>query len=289
MLGMVSPATAQLSSLQEIDFSSLSQSDPNPLGARALAIRPEEWKHAETDHFIYHFVHGSVATPISVEAEFYYRVIVKELERDPPGGDTKSHIYIFEKPEDWQAFQKLGQLEPWTGGIHSLGSLFIQRNPAYRFASSTLGHEIAHLIMHRYYPDGVPRWLDEGFAQFVATNAHASYQRARGYIAKPHSSSISREHLFSIQTLVGMADYPTGDDSIAGFYRESERLVRFLAATDKTSFLGLLDALSRHQPFERSMPTYYSGKFGSVAALEAAFRDYAANEFAAVNGSEPED
>ncbi|MGH7938308.1 MAG: hypothetical protein ACRD5Z_06985, partial [Bryobacteraceae bacterium] len=71
---------AQLSGLNEVEFSSLSQRDPNPLGAQALAIHPEEWKHAETDHFIYHFVHGYVATPISVEAEFYYRVIVKELE-----------------------------------------------------------------------------------------------------------------------------------------------------------------------------------------------------------------
>ncbi len=282
-------AVAQLGSLPEVEFSSLSQSDPNPLGARALAIRPEEWKHAETDHFIYHFFHGYVATPISVEAEFYYRVIVKELERDPPGGDTKSHIYIFEKPEDWRAFQKLGQLEPWTGGIHSMGTLFIQRNPAYRFSSSLLGHEIAHLIMHRYYPDGIPRWLDEGFAQYVASNAHASYRRARGYIAKPHSSSIPPEKLFPIQTLVAMVDYPTEDEKVTAFYRESERLVRFLAATDKSSFLGLLDALSRHQPFERMLLTYYSGKFASLAGLDSAFRDYAANEFAIANGSEPAD
>jgi hypothetical protein len=289
IIATLTSAAAQLSSLPEIDFSSLSQSDPNPLGARALAIRPGEWKHAETDHFVYHFFHGYVATPVSVEAEFYYRVIVKELERDPPGGDTKSHIYIFEKPEDWHAFQKLGQLEPWTGGIHSMGSLFIQRNPSYRFSNSTLGHEIAHLIMHRYYPDGIPRWLDEGFAQYVATSAHASYRRARGYIAKPHSSSIPVEKLLPIQTLVAMVDYPSGDDQVAAFYGESERLVRFLAGTDKSSFLGLLDALSRHQPFERMLLTYYSGKFGSMTALDAAFSEYAANEFAIPDGSEPAD
>ncbi len=46
------------SSLSEIEFSQLSQRDPNPLGEKALAIHPEQWKHAETDHFIYHFVHG---------------------------------------------------------------------------------------------------------------------------------------------------------------------------------------------------------------------------------------
>src|ERR1700726_1045474 len=99
------------SSLPEIEFSQLSQRDPNPLGEKALAIHPEQWKHAETEHFIYHFVHTYVATPISVEAEFHYRVVAKEIEREQSAGDTKSHIYIFEQPEQWRQFQTLGELE----------------------------------------------------------------------------------------------------------------------------------------------------------------------------------
>src|SRR6516165_8795107 len=106
------------SSLREIEFSQLSERDPNPLGEKALAIHPEEWKHSETDHFIYHFEHTFVATPVSVEAEFHYRVITKELEREQPASSPKSHIYIFEQPDDWEVFQFAGQLEKWTGGIH---------------------------------------------------------------------------------------------------------------------------------------------------------------------------
>src|SRR6266480_6373381 len=82
---------AALGALPEVEFSQLSQRDPNPLGEKALAIHPDQWKHGETDHFIYHFVHSYVVTPISVEAEFHYRVVAKELEREPPAGDTKSH------------------------------------------------------------------------------------------------------------------------------------------------------------------------------------------------------
>src|SRR6266571_3112291 len=134
------------SSVAEVEFSHLSQRDPNQLGEKALAIQPEQWKHAETDHFIYHFSHSYVATPVSVEAEFHYRVVAKELEREQPAGDTKSHIYIFERPADWQQFQAYGDLEKWTGGIHSAGSLFIQRNPAYKFQNNLLGHEIVHLV-----------------------------------------------------------------------------------------------------------------------------------------------
>jgi hypothetical protein len=265
------------SSLPEIEFSQLSQRDPNPLGEKALAIHPEQWKHAETDHFIYHFVHSYVATPVSVEAEFHYRVIAKELEREQPAGDIKSHIYIFERPEDWQQFQVFGKLEPWSGGIHSQGSLFVQRNPAYKFSNNLLGHEIVHLVLHRFYTDGIPCWLDEGFAQFISKDAHASYERARGFAAKPHSDAIALQDLIPLNILTAATHPPS--DRVHIFYDESERLVRFLAATDKPSFLSLLDALARHQPLETVLPRLYSGRFASVAALEERFREYASKDF----------
>src|SRR6202171_3963137 len=198
---------SESSSLPEIEFSQLSQRDPNPLGEKALAIHPEQWKHSETEHFIYHFVHSDVASRVSVEAEYNYRVIAKELEREQPPGDIKSHIYIFERSEDWLQFQLFGKLEPWTGGIHSLGSLFIQRNPAYKFTNNSLGHEISHLVLHRFYSEGIPRWLDEGFAQYSSKLAYASYQRARNYIAKPHSEAIASEDLIPLATLLSMT-YP---------------------------------------------------------------------------------
>ena len=247
--------TAQInesSSLSEVEFSQLSQRDPSSLGEKALAIHPEQWKHAETEHFIYHFTHSYVATPVSVEAEFHYRVIAKELEREQPASDIKSHIYIFERPEEWQEFQAYGQLEKWTGGIHSAGSLFVQRNPAYKFSDNLLGHEIVHLVLHRFYTDGIPCWLDEGFAQFISKDAHASYERARGFVAKPHSESLAPQDLIPLSALIAITHPPS--DRVRVFYNESERLVRFLAATDKPSFLSLLDALARHQPFETVLP-----------------------------------
>src|SRR5437868_5092133 len=217
-----------LNSLSEVDPSQLSQRDPNPLGEKALAIHPDQWKHAESDHFIYHFVHSYVATPVSVEAEFHYRVIVKELEREQLTTDIKSHIYIFERPDEWQQFQTFGNLERWTGGIHSAGSLFIQRNPAYKLSDNSLGHEIVHLVSHRFYTDGIPCWLDEGLAQFISKDAHASYQRARGYMSKPHSEAIAPGELMPINALILQTHPPPGRVHL--FYNESERLVRFLAA-----------------------------------------------------------
>ena len=269
-------ATPGLSALPEVEFSRLSQRDPNPLGAKALAIHPEQWKHGETEHFIYHFADSFVATPISVEAEFHYRVVTKELQREQPAGDTKSHLYIFQNPADWQQFQSAGRLEPWTGGIQSQGSLFIVRDPAYKFASNALGHEIAHLIIHRFYPDGIPCWLNEGFAQYVSKGAQASYLRARNYNARSKSRTVDSEKLFPLEELIALTFPP--NDRVETFYDESERLVRFLALSDKASFLSFLDALGRHQPFETALFQNYGTKFLTPAALEEKFREYASKE-----------
>jgi hypothetical protein len=277
---VIATAHAQIneaSSLQEVEFAQLSQRDPNPLGEKALAIHPEQWRHAESEHFIYHFVHSYVATPVSVEAEFHYRVIAKELAREQPPGDTKSNIYIFERPEEWQEFQTYGKLEKWTGGIHSDGSLFIQRNPSYKYSDNSLGHEIVHLVLHRFYTDAIPCWLDEGLAQFISKDAHASYERARGFISKPHSEAIAPDELIPLASLIAMTRPPA--DRVRIFYDQSERLVRFLATSDKASFLTLLDSVARHQPLETILPRVYLGRFASISALDEKFREYAAKDF----------
>jgi hypothetical protein len=267
-----------LHALPEVEFSALSQMDPNPLGAKALAIRPLDWKHGETEHFIYHFIHSYVATPISVEAEFHFRVIARELGLEAlPGAAEKSHIYIFEKADDWKAFQVNARLEPWTGGIHSRGSLFIVRNPSHKFANNSLGHEIAHLILFRLYRRPLPRWVDEGFAEYVSRLTRASYQRARNYNARPSSQSIAADRLIPLPQLVALADYPPGEQ-IDVFYHESERLVRFLVAASPSGFRALLDAVANGEPFDTALSRNYAGRFFDVAALEKEFVSYASKD-----------
>jgi hypothetical protein len=119
--------------------------------------------------------------------------------------------------------------------------------------------------------------LNEGIAQYISKSAHASYQRARGYISKPHSEAIATEEMIPLATLTRLTRPPS--DNVETFYDESERLVRFLVATDKPSFLALLDALGRHQPFETALPRIYPAKFATLAMLEEKFLEYAGKDF----------
>lgn len=265
-----------LNGLTDVPLSELSQQDSNPLGQTALALHPDDWKHAEGEHFIYHYVRNFVAARLAVEAEFNFRVIAQELDRPAPDG-RKSHIYIFDRPADWVEFQNAGALEPWTGGIQSAGSLFVLRDPSYKFSGHSLGHEIAHLLIYRSYGRNVPSWLNEGFAEYVSRNSSASYQRARGYLAKPHSNSIAPGQLIPLDLLMTYRSAPT--DRVNTSYDETERLVRFLAQTDHARSLALMAAIAAQEPFDQALLRIYAGIFVSRTDFEAKFRDYASKDY----------
>lgn len=264
-----------LNGLHEVKLSELTDSNISPLGKQALSIEPDQWKHAETKNFVYHFFHGFVATPVSVEAEFYYRVISKELGKDTTQWERKSHIYIFEKPEDWAEFQKKAALEPWTGGIHSGGDLFIQRNPEYKFKGRTLGHETTHLVIYRFFGNGVPLWLNEGYAEYASIKGFAAYNRARGYDAKPTSQVVDAASYIPVASLTSMQEYPTDVKQVAVFYVESERLVRFLSAEGPDKFAVFMEAMSHGNKFDTALSKAYGSRFFDTAALEQEFKTYA--------------
>jgi hypothetical protein len=264
--------------LPELGYAQLSDRSVTPLGQAALGIRASEWKHAETPNFIYHFFHSFVAAPVSVEAEFYYRVIARELEKDTTKWERKSHIFVFETAEDWAAFQQRGALDPWTGGIHSRGELFIRRDPQFRFKGNTLGHEVAHLVVDRFFGSNVPLWLNEGYAEYVSIRCYAAFQRARNYRARPVSAAVDAARFVPLAELTSAQAYPQEVLQVGAFYSESERLTRFLSAADKAGFGVFFDAQSKGARFQTALAKGFGGRFPSLEALEREFKGYATNE-----------
>lgn len=272
-----------MGSLPEVALEKLSDRSFTALAMRALGVRGGEWHHAETEHFIYHFFDAPTAAAVSVEAEFAYRIIAQELGRDTAAWERKCHLFLFSDEADWTLFQKAGALEPWTGGIHSQGSLFVNRAAGLLSKNQTLPHEITHLVLERFYGAGVPLWLNEGFAEYAGSRCRATFYRARGYNEKPRASAVSAERYLPVAQLTAMAAYPADDTQVAAFYNESEKLVRFLCATDKPSFLAFLDAMSKGARFDSALAKTFASRFPNVDALEKEFRPYAISQF--VQGS----
>ena len=268
-----------LGSLPEVALEKLSDRSFTALAMRALGVRGGEWRHAETEHFIYHFFDAPTAAAVSVEAEFAYRIIAQELGKDTAAWERKCHLFIFSDEADWAQFTKAGALEPWTGGIHSQGSLFVRRAAGLLSKNQTLPHEITHLVLERFFGAGIPLWLNEGFAEYAGSRCRASFYRARGYNEKPRASTVSAERYIPVAQLTAMATYPADDTLVATFYNESEKLVRFLCATDKQAFLAFLDAMSKGARFDSALAKTFGSRFPNVDALEKEFRPYAISQF----------
>ncbi len=282
LLLTVSPAAAQenAGAFPELTIYQLSDRTLGALGQAALGIRAAEWKHAETKNFVYHFFQSHVAGPVSVEAEFYYGVVAKELEKDTAQWERKSHIYIFDKPEDWAVFQKKGALDPWTGGLHCQGELFILRNPEQKWQGSTLGHEVTHLVVHRFFGNGVPLWLNEGYAEYAASRNYAAFYRARGYASRPRSRSLPPGQFMPLAQLTSLAAYPQDVLEVATFYAESEKLARYLSSVDKRGFGVFFEALSKGNRLDSALSKGFGSRFSSLDALETEFKAYASKDHA---------
>lgn len=266
---------ASAGAIPELRLEQLSDRTLTAFGERALAVRRAEWKHAETEHFIYHFFERPVASAVSVEAEFYYRVIAAELGRDTSKWERKCHLFVFHDEADWKAFQGFGGLDPWTGGIHSEGALFILRNPGWRAENNTLPHEITHLVLYRFFGPGIPLWLNEGFAEYAASRCRAAFYRARGYNSRPRAAPVDAESYIPLAELTAAAVYPREDAKVIAFYHQSQKLVRFLSAADRQGFFRFLDAMSKGARFETAAAASFGNRFLNLEAVEREFKSYA--------------
>jgi hypothetical protein len=278
LFAILSATALAESEVKEVPFVSLSDRNITPLGNKALGIRANEWKHAESPHFVYHFFQSFVAGPVMVEAEFFYSIVAKELNRDTAQWERKCHVFIFDKQEDWNAFKLNGQLDPWTGGLCNGAELFLVRDAQRKWKGDTLGHEVTHLVVFRFVGAGIPLWLNEGFAEYAASRGYAAFWRARGYRANPRSQAVNPAQWIPVTSLISMITYPVDELQVFTFYSESERLVRFLAATDKPGFLKFFEAMGQGNHFDTALNKAFSNKFFDTDALEKQFKDYATKE-----------
>jgi hypothetical protein len=274
-----------INALTEVPLSALSDPGNSTLGMAALAVRPGEWKHAETPHFILHFFHNFVAAQAAAELEYYYHAVSTEMRQDTSTWERKSHVYIFENEDDWHLFQKNAQLDPWTGGIHSEGNLFIIRNPAYKFEGRSLGHECAHLVLYRFFGAAIPLWLNEGYAENSSIRFYAGLERRRGYNMMPHQAVLTASNYIPVATLTAMARYPDDVVQVSIFYQESEKLVGFLREQSEDGFVTFLDALSHGSLFETALEKGFGARFAGMDELDREFAVYAERSYQPLLGS----
>lgn len=242
-----------------IKWENLSDKDISPQAKLALSIEPEKWQHAETPHFIYHFMDDKKAELVYTHAEVYYRWIKELFGVDEDSWKKKSHIFVFTDKPLWDDFTSRAKpnskMEAFTTGWE----LFIYMNPYWLSPIKSLSHEITHIIIFRFLDGPIPLFLNEGIAEFIGYKAAALKADGDEYRIRT-ISLIPEKDFIPVERLIEITSYP--DSNIEVFYRESELAVRFLITNyDGKKFYALLRTVSRGEPFKRALEEIYSMEF----------------------------
>ena len=248
-------------------------------GQEALRMHAVEWKHVQSAHFVLHSSDKGIATGTAQEAEFYFKSVRDDLKFAEPAAGRRSHIFLFEKEEDWKTFTKRAQLDPWTGGFFDGLDLFYRRKTGVgiRHSTSTLPHEIAHRVLYEKFPLGsIPLALNEGFAEFESRKLAFLYLRKRGYNVLVSSRQVSQDDFLPAYRLLGLTQYPSEEAKVSAFYDLSERFVNLLVQKHGfPRFLEFLQAMAGGQTFAAALMKVYSNEYHAVDQFERVFEEYA--------------
>lgn len=259
------------SNLSPTTWENLSDKDISPSGKKALALS-EEWLHAESTHFVYHFTDLKSADTILVHAETYYDWIKKLFGIENDTWTKKSHVFIFENKDIWQNYVKK-EAPVLEGTAFTTGwELFMYRDPYWLSPMRTIAHELTHVIAFRFLDGPIPLFLNEGLAEYVSYKALALQFGGNEY--NVHTLKlIPEEKYIPLEELVNLKNYPESSEKVALFYQESELLVRFLM-TQKGGevFYAFLKKVSSGIPLEETLQEIYAL---DLNALEQKFKSFA--------------
>lgn len=144
-------------------------------GQIALAIRPQRWRHGETENFIFHCRGLSDAVQIAREIEFYLWYGANSLGANQGDYTSKSRVYVFADEKEWQEFIVESRAAPWTNSLAIGDELFLSvRAPEGGFDSQTLAHETTSAVVARLYRRHWPVWSSEGFAEYIGAASIAA-------------------------------------------------------------------------------------------------------------------
>ena len=256
--------------MKEVAWRDLNDRQLTELGEQALKVYGDAWMHAETEHFVYHFHDAKEAETVYIHAEAYYGWVKQMFGVKSDETRHKSHIFIFEDRETWRSFnvrsaERLPGAEAFTNGAE----LFIYREPFYLEPQRVLAHEITHLVLARFVQGSVPLFLNEGFAEFMATKAIAMKADGDEYRVKTFQM-MPPDKFIPLETLASTENYPA---NLEDFYRESELLARyFLLNFGQDKFYSLLKLVAGGKTFKGALREVYRMEVG---ALGEKFRNYA--------------
>lgn len=268
------PVPAREVKLVEKPADQLSNTQYSKDGTAALAIDPQKWKHAETENFILHYRRVTEAQKVAREIEYTLWYVASFLGATKEKYSKKSHVYVFEDDDEWKEFLKDNSGMAWSKSFAHGDDLYLNirgggNTGSGSFDFLTLAHEVTHAVVYRLNSQTRwPQWLNEGFAEFMATSSLAGKHSAQtGRFVKYAS--------FSIEELGGITQYPSDPVARQRLYQTSERLVRYInTELPADRFRNFVKEITGGKTLKDALLYTYSDKIKSWEDLEKRFEKF---------------
>lgn len=244
----------------------------------ADASRAASWLEASGKHVRVFYVEDATRAASVIEwAEYYYSQITLDLglrhvikrDRVPWLWDQRCRIYLF---PDRHSYLRATRAPPWSGGMVKYRERVIYSFAgATSFLEKTLPHELAHILFREYVGFDnarVPRWLDEGVAQY------AEIGRREEALTLMHEG-ISQGIYIPLGQLNRLPVNHTSGDTARLFYTQAVTLVHFfLDYYGSRRFISLCSSLRDGDSLERALSFATAGRVQSLRQLEDAWRRF---------------
>jgi hypothetical protein len=178
----------------------------------------------------------------------------------PPGPAlTRGTIVLAPDQAVWDSVTG-GRAPHWSAGvaIPSRQLIVLPPRAAGTHPLTALRHELAHLALHDYLPEPVPRWFSEGYATWASGewDATSGWQIRLAFVLRraPSLDSLA-------------LGWPAGADRARLAYLLSASAVRYMAERGgERGFAGLLEAWRRTGSLDLAMRSVYGMTLGQFEA-----------------------
>jgi hypothetical protein len=246
--------------------------------AYASILSAETWREKHSRHFrVFYSVDAAFAEAVVEWAEHYYTQITHDLglqhvvKRDwaPWLGERRCRIYLHPSPA---AYLQATGAPPWSGGMVNYRQRLVHSFiGAPGFLEKTLPHELAHIVFREFvgFDNGiVPRWLDEGVAQYAESG------RREESLELMRQGVDDGVYLSLMQLQQTPLSHASGEVARL-FYAQAVTLVHFfMDQYGSRRFVELCRNLRDGRSLEQALRFATSGSIRSLADFEGAWYQF---------------
>jgi len=226
-------------------------------GEKALGAKEFKWRHAQTDHFAIHYENAIFAQKVARMAEFFYDYISADLRVTNDLHKGRSHIFIFNSKKDWETFQQKYSENPskWVASWVRGPEMYLQQTGGGSDAADTLGHEMTHLIINRFFDGDPPLAINEGVAEWYEEFAYSAFKGVK----KSKKQEFARlNDALPLGDVLSATKYPDNDAAVHRFYATAKYFIGYLMIRQPPEKFGPFFAdLTRQTPLFEALAKHY--------------------------------